>query len=110
MYVSDFDLNGTVEQIICAYNGDKSYPIALKHDLTRQIPELLKKYPKYEMYKDQQITDIFTPEQLKNAIRLDASLMETSLFLNDGIGHFTRKPLPKEVQFSPVYASCNRRL
>jgi hypothetical protein len=106
MYVSDFDLNGKVEQIICVYDGDKSYPLALKHDLTRQIPELAKKYPKYEMYKDQQITDIFTPEQLKNSIRLDANLLETSLFINDGTGKFTRKPLPDEVQFSPVYAAA----
>jgi hypothetical protein len=105
MYVNDFDLNGTVEQIICVYDGDKSYPLALKHDLTRQIPFLEKKYPKYEMYKDQQITDIFTPEQLKNAIRLDVNLLETSVFINDGSGHFTRKPLPVEVQFSPVYAA-----
>ena len=59
LYVNDFDLNGTAEQIICAYDGDKSYPMLLKHDLTRQIPALEKKYPKYEMYKNQQITDIF---------------------------------------------------
>ena len=106
MYVNDFDLNGTVEQIICTFDGDKSYPLALKHDLTKQIPELEKKYPKYEMYKDQQITDIFTPEQLRNAIHLDVSLLETSLFLNDGTGHFTRRVLPIEVQFSPVYAAA----
>ena len=68
MYVSDFDLNGTVEQIICTYDGDKSYPLALKHDLTKEIPALEKKYPKYEMFKNQQIADIFTPEQLNNAI------------------------------------------
>ena len=106
MYVNDFDLNGTVEQIICTYDGDKSYPLALKHDLTRQIPELEKKYPDYKMYKDQQITDIFTPEQLKSSIHLDVNLLETSLFINDGTGHFTREPLPVEVQFSPVYAAA----
>jgi hypothetical protein len=105
MYVNDFDLNGTVEQIITAYDGDKSYPFALKHDLTNQIPALEKKYPKYEMYKDQQITDIFTPEQLKNAISLNAFLLETSVFINDGSGHFTRGKLPPEVQFSPVYSA-----
>ena len=104
MYVNDFDLNGTIEQIICTYDGDKSYPLALKHDLVKQIPSLAEKYPKYAMFKDQQITDIFTPEQLKNSIRLDADLLETSLFINDGTGHFTRKALPLEVQFSPVYA------
>ena len=105
MFVNDFDLNGTVEQIICSYDSDKSYPLALKHDLTRQIPGLEKKYPKYDTYKDQQITDIFTPEQLKNSIRLDAFLLENSLFINDGAGNFTRKTLPQEVQFSPVYAA-----
>ena len=105
MFVNDFDLNGTVEQIICTYDGDKSYPLALRHDLLRQIPSLEKKYPTYESYKDQQITDIFTPEQLKNSVRLDASLLETSVFINDGKGHFSRKKLPVEAQFSPVYTA-----
>ena len=57
------------------------------------------------MYKDQQITDIFTPDQLKNSIVLDAYDMETSIFLNDGTGRFTRKALPVETQFSSVYAA-----
>jgi len=105
MYVSDFDLNGSAEQIICVYENDKSLPLALKHDLTAQLPFLHQKYPKYEMYKGQLITDIFTPEQLENSIRLDAHLLETSLFINDGEGVFTRKSLPLEVQFSTVMAA-----
>jgi enediyne biosynthesis protein E4 len=104
MYVSDFDLNGTVEQIVCVYDSSKSYPLPLKHDLTQQIPSLLKKYPKYELYKDQQITDIFTPEQLNNAIHLDAFEMESCVFLNDGKGNFKKQALPVEAQLSPVYA------
>jgi hypothetical protein len=104
MYVNDFDLNGTIEQVICTYDGDKSYPIALKHDLTKQIPLLDIKYKTYESYKDQTITDIFSPEQLKNSIHLDAYQMETSVFINDGTGHFTRRSLPVEVQFSTVFA------
>jgi hypothetical protein len=56
------------------------------------------------MYKDQQINGIFTPEQLKSTIRLDVSDLETSVFINDGSGGFTRKSLPVEAQFSPVYA------
>ncbi len=105
MYVNDFDLNGRAEQIICVYDGDKSYPLALKHDLLKQLPGLKRKYPKYEMYKNQQITDIFTPEQLKNAVHLNAYVMETSIFINDGTGRFKRKSLPVEVQFSSVYAA-----
>lgn len=105
MYVNDFDLNGDVEQVICIWDGDKSFPLALKHDLTKQIPALERKYPKYEMYKDQQIQDIFALDQIKNSVQLNAFLLETSLFLNDGSGKFTLKPLPAEVQFSPVYTA-----
>jgi hypothetical protein len=103
MYVNDFDQNGTIEQVVCAYNGDKSYPMALRHDLVSQIPALKKKYLKYENYKNQTISDIFTPEQLKNAVKLEAYEFSTSILLNDGRGKFTLKPLPVEAQFSPVY-------
>jgi hypothetical protein len=105
MFVNDFDLNGTVEQIISVYDGDKSYPLALKHDLTKQLPGLLNKYPKYEMYKGQQVADIFPPEQLKRSVHLNAYVLETSLFFNDGTGHFTRKPLPVEAQLSTTMSA-----
>src|SRR5690606_8156447 len=62
MYVSDFDQNGTIEQIICRYEGDKSYPMVLRHDLVRQIPSLKKKYLKYESYKGQSIEDMFSSD------------------------------------------------
>jgi len=105
MYVNDFDLNGNIDHLICTYDGDRSFPMALKHDLTKQIPSLERKYPRYELYRDQQIQDIFSPDQLKNSVQLNAYLLETSLFLNDGSGKFTRKSLPAEAQFSPVYAA-----
>jgi hypothetical protein len=103
MYINDFDQNGTVEQIICSFSGDKSYPMPLRHDLVSQIPALKKKYLKYANYKDQTLTDIFTPEQLKDAVRLDATEFQTSVILNEGQGKFRLKPLPVQAQLSPVY-------
>jgi hypothetical protein len=41
---------------------------------------------------------------VENSVYLEANLMETSLFLNDGTGHFQRGTLPPEIQFSPVMA------
>ena len=37
MYVNDYDRNGTAEQILCAFDGDTSYPMALRHDLVMQL-------------------------------------------------------------------------
>jgi len=107
MYVNDFDLNGSAEQIICVYEGDSSYPLALKHDLTRQIPVLQKKYPNYELYKEQTITAMFAPEQLSKAIQLDVAQLESSLFINDGSGRFSMRILPVETQFSTVMAAAS---
>ncbi|MGD0582261.1 MAG: VCBS repeat-containing protein [Bacteroidales bacterium] len=104
MYVNDFDLNGTIEQIICSYNGDKSYPVVMKDDLVDQIPSLKAKYKKYDDYKDQTINDIFPEEVLKRSVVLKARNMESCVLINSGKGSFNIVPLPVEAQFSPVYA------
>jgi hypothetical protein len=102
MYVSDFDENGSVEQVITCYNGEKAYPMALRHDLVGVLPYLKKKYLKYESYKEQTIEDIFTKEQLDKAVKLEAKEMRSSVLLNNKNGSFTMKPLPVEAQFSTV--------
>jgi len=102
-YAGDFDQNGTVEQIVCCYNGDRQYPMALRHDLVSALPFLKKKYLHYEDYKGQTVNDIFTKDQLDKAIKLDAYELQSCVFLSDGKGHYTKHPLPTEAQFSPVY-------
>ena len=104
LYVNDFDLNGTIEQIICTYNGDKSYPVAMKNDLVKQIPSLATKYKTFADYKDQTIEDIFPPEVLNRSVKLTAKLLESCVLMNSGKGQFKLTPLPLEAQFSPVYA------
>jgi hypothetical protein len=103
MFVNDFDLNGSVEQIICAYNGDKSYPVTMKDDLVKQIPSLENKFKKFDDYKNATIEDIFSPEVLERAVKLNAKYLESCVMINNGHGSFLITPLPPEAQFSPVY-------
>ncbi len=104
MYVNDFAGNGTMQQIVTCYNGDSAYPMLLRHDLVNVIPALKKKYLKYESYKDQTIDDIFTKEQMQSAVKLTATDMQSSIFINNKNGTFTTKALPVQAQFSPMYA------
>jgi hypothetical protein len=104
MYVNDFDLNGTIEQIICTYNGDKSYPVAMKDDLVMQIPSLGMKYKKFDDYKEATIEDIFSDEVLKRSVKLNVKSMESCVMINTGKGFLHLTPLPVEAQFSPVSA------
>ncbi|MEK7256635.1 MAG: VCBS repeat-containing protein, partial [Bacteroidota bacterium] len=125
MLVNDFDHNGTAEHIVSAFapanfgssggvdspsgvGGDagerRSFPLALRHDLVKQLPFLKKKYLYYKDYKNQPVETIFTPEQLTGSVRLAAEQLQSCVFLNDGKGNFEMRPLPIEAQFAPVYA------
>ena len=103
MYVSDFDENGSTEQVITCYNGERSYPMALRHDLVLVLPYLKKKYLKYEDYKLQQIEDVFTAAQLSKAVKLDAYELRSCVFINDRKGGFIKQALGSEAQLSPMY-------
>ena len=107
LWVSDFDGNGSTEQILTTYNGDESYPMVLRHDLVNQLPGLKRKYLKYESYKGQTITDIFTPEQLEAATELKAYTLASTVWWGNGDGTFSKgQELPWQAQLSPMYAGA----
>ncbi len=103
MYVNDFDQNGTIEHITTVFRGDRAYPIHMKKDITKQMPFLLKKYLKHEDYKEQTVTDIFSPDQLKDALTLEVFQNASMVFWNND-GQFEGQMLPMEAQLAPVYA------
>jgi hypothetical protein len=65
---------------------------------------LKKQFLYFKDYANKAVEDIFSPEQLKKTIRLEAFTLESSIFLNDGKGNFERKALPVEAQTAPVFA------
>lgn len=103
MYINDFDGNRSIEQIVTTFSEDKAYPIVLRTDLVTQLPELKKKYLNFSDYQDQTIEDIFPKEILEKSIVLKADELRTTLFENEGNGHFKVVDLPVQTQFSPVY-------
>jgi hypothetical protein len=103
MYVGDFSGTGNIEQIVCTYNGDKQYPMVLRHDLVGELPYLKKKYLRYAQYKEQTMADIFGTDKLQKMARLDAYEMQSSVLMNNRKGSFTMKALPVEAQFSTVF-------
>ncbi|MEP7266526.1 MAG: FG-GAP-like repeat-containing protein, partial [Saprospiraceae bacterium] len=103
MYINDFDQNGTAEQILTTYNGDRSYPLTLRQDLVTQLPYLKKKYLEFKNYKNQTINEIFTPDQVNSSIVLTCNTNAHEIFINKN-GKFELLTLPKEAQLSPVFS------
>jgi hypothetical protein len=104
MYVSDFDGNMSVEQVITRYDKGVELPLVLRTDLITQMPTLKKKYLRFGSYVNQSMLDIFGEARMSQAVVLTAGDLVSSVWLNTGKGSFMRKPLPARAQFSPVYA------
>jgi hypothetical protein len=103
MYVSDFDQNGTKEQIYCEKIDGKYYPIVDKDELIKQIPSLKKQLVYFEDYANKSIDELFSPEVLSKARVFEMNERRSGIFYNQK-GQFNFKPLPKEAQYSPIYA------
>ncbi len=106
MFFNDFDTNGSTEQFLCRYNNGMLLPYMLRSELVSNIPALKKKYLYYKGFTNQKITDIFKPEQMKNAVELKAGLLSSGVLMNLGGGKFSFTALSNEAQFAPIYGIC----
>jgi enediyne biosynthesis protein E4 len=105
LFVDDFDNNGQTECIPVYHKTDgKPYPYHLKGELQSALPGLKKKFLRFDAYAGKTIDEVLTPAQLKRATVLSVNEQQTAIFLNDGKGNFTVKPLPLMAQLSPTFA------
>jgi hypothetical protein len=103
IHTKDFDNNGSIDAVMCYFIQGKSYPFYARDDLSDQMPFIEKKYPSYESYARQTITDIFSAEDLKDAMVLKACVFASCYLENKGNNTFELSPLPREAQYSPIY-------
>lgn len=103
LYVNDFDDNGTIDAIMCYYIQGKSYPMASRDELLDQLPGLKKKYVHYRDYANATITDIFSPEKIKQSTLLHCDELASGILYNDATNHFTFKPFPVQAQVSKIF-------
>ncbi len=103
LYYKDFDDNGSVDPLLCFYIQGKSYPYVTRDELLDQLSIMRNRFTDYKSYADASLTDIFTPEELQGAGHLQATDLATTYFERGKDGKFHARPLPAEVQFSPVF-------
>lgn len=104
MFVNDFDQNGSVEHLYVQKEGRRHVPFTLKHQLEQQVPSIKKRFLKYSAYNDKYMEDIFTPQELKNAVMQEVNFLSSAVLINQGEGKFEVKALPREAQRSWLYA------
>ena len=101
LYYSDFDGNGSIDPFFNCYVQGKSYPFVSRDELNEQIYAMRKKFSSYKNYSDATMQQIFSPEELSKASRLEVNETRTVCFLRRN-EKFIKSVLPVQAQFSVV--------
>ena len=101
MYVADMDNNGTAEQVVTYYIGDREIPLANKTELEKNCLLLRKKFLKASDFAKADVKEILSlrpQEGKKNEVNQFANLA----LMQSKDGKFAEQILPYNMQFSPL--------
>ncbi|HMG66195.1 MAG TPA: VCBS repeat-containing protein, partial [Chitinophagaceae bacterium] len=107
MYAKDFDKNGSIDAILTVFLKDqkgikKEYPAMNRDDIVSQLPSLKKKFLTYKDFANADIHEMFTEDQMKDALVLHANNFRSCYMENKGNGKFELHPLPVLAQMAPL--------
>jgi hypothetical protein len=100
MYVSDFDKNDSIDQVLTHYMHNKEYPFHTRDEMTKHMPYLKKRFLSYYKYAEATVDDIISEKELKAAQLYKVNTFSTSIIENLGKLKFKIKPLPLSAQIS----------
>ncbi|MGI8635389.1 MAG: FG-GAP repeat domain-containing protein, partial [Segetibacter sp.] len=107
IYAKDFDNNGNFDAIPTIYlpasqeNKEKrEYPVHLRDDMAKQLISFKTKFQNYKSYAAATFDKMFSKEEMKDVLKLQANYFSNSYIRNDGNGKFSISQLPLETQFS----------
>jgi hypothetical protein len=103
MYVKDFDMNGSVEQILCYTVDGKQYTFLAKDELEKALPVLKKAYLRYDEVAGKDVQYMFY-DLFKDYREFTAETLSSTCFLNDGKGGFKQITLPDALQVAPIFS------
>jgi len=103
MYVSDFDGNGSFEQIFCTSINGRYFPVVDKDEFLSQLPSLKKSLLYYKDYGNKSIDELFPEQTLRNSSVYQVNIL-SSIMLLSGENGYEKVDLPVEAQFSPIHS------
>lgn len=107
LYYGDFEGLGRKRIVEAEFEDDILYPGRGRSCSSNAMPHLRKTFTTFKKFAGSALTDIYQPEKLKDSMKLEASVLETGVFLNEtlkgGPPKFTFKPLPRIAQIAPSF-------
>lgn len=97
------DGRSEIHLIEAAFEGNRLIPWRGKNSLSAAMPILAEKFPSFESFAAASLSDMFSPEAIAQAFRLEANTLESGILMNNGQGAFEFNPLPRLAQAAPVF-------
>jgi hypothetical protein len=106
---ADFDNNGSYDAFPALYltasqtdTVRRSFPAHGRDDAVKQMISMRSRFQNYKSYASSTIDKLFTPEQMKKSLILEANCFASAYIRNDGGGNLTLIPLPAMAQLSAL--------
>ncbi|HAA23763.1 MAG TPA: hypothetical protein DCP28_35170 [Cytophagales bacterium] len=105
MAVKDFDGNRKSDIVMSWYAplDTVSAPFAVRSDITKQMPHLLKDNVQHDTYAQKTYQTLFSADERAGALEYEANFLQSAILWNDGSIPMTLTPLPWQAQLAPVY-------
>ena len=107
IYAKDFDNNNSYDAVPTIFlptsqtdPAKREYPVHTRDDMAKQMIIFRSKFQNYKLYASATFDKMFTAEELKGALILEANDFENSYLKNMGNGKFEMMPLPNVAQYS----------
>jgi len=109
IYAKDFDNNGSYDAFPSIFlpvsqqdQQKKEFPVQTRDDAIKQMIGMRTKFQNYKSFATATMDQLFTPEQLQDALVLKVNNFNSTYIRNDGNGKFTLTPLPVAAQLSVI--------
>src|SRR6185369_8744905 len=102
-FYGEFDNTGRKQLIEAYYEGETLYPLRGRSDSLAAFPFLVEKSPTFQSFATAALQDIYSPGLLAAVQRFEVNTLESAALLNDGMGHFTFRALPRLAQVAPAF-------
>ena len=85
------------------FEGDEVVPVRGRSCSSNAMPHLAEQFPNFHEFAKAPLVEIYAPDELSGSMTLEAGVLESGVFLNDGAGRFEFHPLPRIAQIAPGF-------
>ena len=102
LFYGEFAEEGAPQIVEAGWEGDRLFPWRARKQLGAQIPSVLRKFPRSDVYARAPLQEIVGDEKLRAARRFAATELRSGVFLSQPDGTYRFSALPRIAQVAPL--------